>query len=685
MNRDQADKNIRLLRSEIAIHDRLYYVDAKPEVSDREYDLMMSDLRGLEAKFPDLVDETSPTQRVSGQPVDGFKTVAHDVPMLSVDNTYDADAVEAFDVRVRSLIGDKPFTYVADEKVDGCAISLIYKDGVLVRAVTRGDGKKGDEVTGNVRAIKSVPLVLERSCTADIPTHLEVRGEVHWPTADFEAHNARLSAAGKDLVANARNGAAGTLKQRDSKVVAERKLAFIAHGFGKIIIGGCVASDGLIDGMKTYTEVVRRFKRWGLPVSRYMVRCPNIQVVLKYIDRMDTARKAIPYATDGVVIKVDQLQLRSQVGETNKYPRWCVAFKFAAEKVQSELLGVTYQVGKRGTVTPVAELTPVQLAGTTVKRASLHNFDQVARLDIHVGDTVLVEKAGEIIPQVVKVVKAGPRTQGAIVAPSKCPECGASVEKDPGGVYIRCISPACKAQVIERVKYFCGRRQMDIDGIGDSLVRILVENGWVKYISDLYLLQAHESEIVNIKGVGTKGLTKIIDNLEASKDRGMAALLVSLNIQHCGHTASDAFADAFGSIDKLASSSIAEMEAIDGIGSTIAQSVYDWFRSDFGTIMIQKLKDLGLKMDSVVTLTKVPQVLAGKTIVATGTLEHFGRKEVQDVIKKYGGKSASSVSKNTDFLVAGDGAGSKLAKAQKLGVEVIDEEEFMKRIGKTVG
>jgi DNA ligase (NAD+) len=663
-------KRVEELREEIRRHDYLYYVLARPEISDRQYDRLMEELKKLEAEHPELIAPDSPTQRVGGAPLEGFASVRHAVPMMSIDNTYNEGELREFDDRVRRGLGGEKYEYLVDPKIDGVAISLRYERGRLVSGATRGDGTTGDDVTQNVRTIRSVPLKLTGR---GIPDVLEVRGEVYWPKKDFEEFNAAREAAGEPTFANPRNGTAGTLKQLDSRIVAERKLAFIAHSFGQI--------EPL--PAETQSELFNKFKAWGIPVNPHRFLCKDIDAVIKLVHEWDAKRHDLEYATDGLVIKVDRLDQRDALGATSKYPRWCIAFKYAAEQAATLLKDVTFQVGKLGTITPVAELEPVELAGTTVKRASLHNFDQVERLGVKIGDTVFVEKAGEIIPQVVGVVEEKrPRHAKPIVPPDKCPECKGPVARDEGGVFLRCINPECPAQIKEKLRYFCARNQMDIEGVGPALIEQLVDRGFVREFADLYHLGERRDELIDLERMGAKSADNLLASIEESKTRGLARVVAALNIRHVGTRAAELLADHFGSMDALASASIEELLQVEEVGEVMAKTIHEWFSSDAGKRTVAHLAAAGIDMKAHRRQRAATQPLAGKTVVVTGTLERFSRKEIQDLIKELGGSAAGSVSKKTDFVVAGAEAGSKLDKARQLGVEVIDEAEFLKRIGR---
>jgi DNA ligase (NAD+) len=669
-------KEIARLREALHRHDRLYFVEAAPEISDREYDGLMRQLRELESAHPELVTLDSPTQRVGGLPLEGFAKVTHAVPMLSVDNTYDESQLREFDQRIRKALGDEPFRYVVDPKVDGVAASLRYERGVLTLAATRGDGVTGDDVTANVKTIRAIPLQLAGD---DVPELIEIRGEVYWPTDDFTRFNAARQEAGEAVFANPRNATAGTLKQLDPQKIAGRGLRFVAHGFGRM--------EPVITGAQS--ELMDRLKSWGVPVSARMRVVDDIDGLLAECHALEGDRHTLAYEIDGLVAKVDAFAQRDRLGATSKYPRWCIAYKFAAEQGESVLRDVEFQVGKLGTITPRAIMDPVQLAGTTVRHASLHNFDQVARLDVRIGDTVIVEKAGEIIPQVVRVVMdRRPGDAVPLEPPTACPVCAHPVVRDEGGVYLRCQNPQCSAQRKERLIYFCGRDQMDIEGAGVALIEQLVDRELIKDCSDLYALEDRRDDLLALERMGEKSVDNLLAGIEASKQKPLSKLLAALNIRHVGGTTAELLAEHFGHLakddaadqaDGLMEADEEDLLAVDGIGPELAKSVRAFFDSDDGRSLIQRLRSAGVNMVQPRRAVSAAGPFAGKTVVLTGTLEQLGRKEAQELIKSLGGKSAGSVSKKTDLVIAGAKAGSKLKKARELGIEVIDEAEFLSR------
>ncbi len=674
------------LREQIRRHDHLYFVLNRPEISDEQYDALVRELRQLEAAHPELITPDSPTQRVGERPLEGFAHVRHALPMLSIDNTYSPEELREFDTRVRKGLADEPYQYLVDPKIDGVAVALRYENGRFVQGATRGDGETGDDITQNLRTIRSVPLRLRGT---DWPAVLEVRGEVYWPRRDFEAFNRQLVAAGEEPFANPRNATAGTLKQLDARNVEPRKLAFQAHGVGVL--------EPLPPNVNTHSELNARLREWGVPVNPHARVCRDVDAVIAFVAEWDARRRDLEYDTDGLVVKVDRLDQRRRLGTTSKAPRWCIAYKYAAEQAQSRLLSVDFQVGKLGTITPVANLEPVQLAGTTVKRATLHNFDQVRRLDLHVGDTVTVEKAGEIIPQVVAVDAARrPADAQPIRPPKRCPECQGDVVQDEGGVYVRCINPECPAQLVERLRFFCGRDQMDIDAAGGAVVEALVQHNLVRSFADLYRLHQRRDELVALPvgvntrtgsaiSLGEKRAEKLLSGIEISKSRPLARLLAALGIRHVGVNTAELLADHFGTLDALLAADETTLQEVEGVGPEVAASVYQWLHSAGGRHTIDELKSVGVDPAQPKARRAAGGPLAGKTIVVTGTLARYSRGEIEALIKQHGGKPTASVSKKTDFVVAGESPGSKLDKARTLGVRVLTEAEFERFLAESSG
>lgn len=661
------------LRRNLNHHNELYYQQAKPVISDQEYDALMQELIDLETAHPDLVTPDSPSQRVGGEPIDRFRAVTHAVRMMSIDNTYDADEVRRFDERMRkALDGDQP-QYVLEPKIDGVAVSIRYEKGVMVQAATRGNGERGDDITHNVRTIRSVPLRLRDG--KNLPEILEVRGEIYMSNDAFQSLNKRLVEEGIEPLKNPRNGTAGTLKQLDPKVTASRRLKFVAHGLGQV-------EPLLCD---SYWECMRQLQSLGIPLPEHISQADDVEQVLGRIEEFSHTRGKLPYQTDGMVIKVDSLEQRKKLGVTSKAPRWVIAYKYPAEQVQTKLEDVHWQVGKGGTLTPVAHLEPVFVAGTTVKRASLHNIEQIERLDMHLGDTIVLEKAGEVIPYVVQVVtEKRPKDAKKIHPPKNCPACGAPVEKDANTPYIYCLNDACPAQFKERLRWFCGRNQMNLEGVGEALIDQLVDAGRVKTFADLFRLSA--DDLLKLERMGQKSAQNVIESIKAGRTRGLDRLLAGLGIRHVGNRVALILAQSFGSFEALAAASQTDLAAVHEIGEVIADSVHDFFRNPAGQQTISSLKEVGVNPTmSVVTRSAdaaptADQPFAGQSIVVTGTLQKFTRPEIEELIAKLGGRASGSVSKKTSFVVAGEDAGSKLKKAKDLDVKVLSEEEFLERV-----
>ncbi len=657
----EVKKQVERLRNEIRRHDYFYYVLNQQEITDQQYDKLFSELKSLEEANPQFITSDSPTQRVSERPLDGFKTVRYAIPMLSIDNTYSPEELKAFDERVAKGLESRDYGYVVELKIDGVASSLRYEHGLLVTGATRGDGRVGDDVTANVRTIKAIPLRL----TGDAPDVLEVRGEVYMPTKSFAALNKQREKEGETLFANPRNATAGSLKLLDSRITAKRNLAFFAYATGE-------TSQPL---GKDHYETLQVFKKLGLPVNPNIKKAKNIDEVIGICNSWDKKREQLEYQIDGMVVKVNRLDHREILGFTGRAPRWCISYKFAAEQAETVVESIDVQVGKGGTLTPVANLKPVFLAGTTVKRASLHNFDQMKRLDVREGDTVVIEKAGEIIPQVVEVKKERrPAHTVSFKLPKKCPNCGGDVKKDEEGVFLRCVNPHCLGQLKERLRYFAGRGQMDIENLGEALIDQLAETGLVKNVADIYKLQ--KEDLIELERMADKSAQNVIDSIEASKTRPLWRLVAGLGIRHIGVQTAQDLAEHFGSLEALMNAGQADLDAIEQVGEKVAESVYEFFHNNKNASVIKELLAAGIKPE-LPKKARAKGKLSGKTIVVTGTLEKFSRGQIEEAIRDAGGKATSSVSKATDFVLAGEDPGSKLDKALKLGVKVINEKQFL--------
>jgi DNA ligase (NAD+) len=659
------------LRRQINHHNYKYYVEASPEISDREFDRLLEELKKLEAAHPELLTPDSPTQRVGGQPIEGFVTVKHRLPMLSIDNTYNRDELREFDKRLRKLLRKgEPVTYVVELKIDGVAISLTYEHGVFTLGATRGDGEQGDDVTHNLKTIHELPLRLPGK---NPPALLEVRGEVYLTRAELARINRQRLDKGQEPYANPRNLTAGTLKLLDPRQCAGRRLRLFTYALG--------SAEGV--EVQTHLEALDLLRQYGLPVNPHIVSCETIDAVMEYVDTWREKRNELPYETDGMVIKVNDLDQRLRLGMTSKAPRWVVAYKFAAEQAMTRLLSIEVQVGKTGTLTPVANLEPVRLAGTTVSRATLHNADFIASKDIRVGDTVVVEKAGEIIPYIVRAEHAARTGKEQVFHfPTACPVCSAPVQRDTRGkgVFYRCTGADCLGRFKEQLRNFARRNAMDIEGLGEETLAQLVDNGLVWTLPDLYRL--NKEVLLELERMGDRSAQNLLDGIEASKGRGLARLLTGLGIRHVGEHVAELLACDLGSLDALLAAPVDRLAQVEGIGPERAQSIHDFFHNPSGQKLIADFRALGLK------LTEDPRPkpsaagvdLGGKTFVVTGTLKDYTRDEIETLIKKLGGKVAGSVSKKTHFVVAGEKAGSKLDKAKEMGVPVLTEAEFGKLI-----
>jgi len=649
------------LCAEIERHNRLYYVEAQPEISDFDYDALMRELLELEEHHPELRTPDSPSQRVGGAPIDGFETVAHTVPMLSIDNTYNANELREFDARVRRGLGGEAPAYVVELKIDGVAISLRYENGLFARAVTRGDGLRGDDVSHNVKTIRALPLRLD----GDTPAVLEARGEVFMRDKELERLNKLREAEGEEPFRNPRNTTAGTLKLLDPKAVAQRHLELFCYEIAPL--------PGV--ELVSHSDTLARLRRWDLPVNANHRRCANIDEVIAYCDAWATRRYELDYEIDGMVVKVDAAAHRQRLGATSKAPRWVIAYKFPAQVARTRLLDIKVQVGKSGALTPVAEMEPVKLAGTVVKRATLHNFEDLAKKDVRIGDVVEVQKAGEIIPQVLGYVASErPASAKPFSIPRVCPVCHTAVHKDADGVYLRCLNLACPAQVKERLFHFASRKAMDIDGLGPAVIEQLVDRGLVRGPADLYRLNA--DTLKDLERMGEKSAANLVRAIASSKARPLSRLLFALGIRHVGQHTGEVLAAHYGEVDRLMAASVEELQEIYDIGAVVAQSVHDFFETPENRALVEELRALGLILTEQRAAPSGAQPLAGKTFVVTGTLRHFTRDGIHERIKALGGKPTSSVSRSTDYLVVGEDAGSKLAKAQALGVAILTEEKF---------
>lgn len=658
-------REIEKLRDEIHRHDELYYVNDQPEISDRDYDLLLEKLKQLEEENPELITPDSPTQRVGGRPAEGFPEVVHTRQMLSLDNSYNIDELRAFDERCRRLAEGRPFEYVAELKIDGLSLSLHYENSVLIRGVTRGDGRIGEDVTQNAKTIRSIPLRLKPEAKR-IDSALEVRGEAFIPLEVFERTNAEREEQGEPRYVNPRNAASGAIRQLDSRLVARRKLDMFAY-------------DLLVGGRKpfpTHWESLAWLQKAGFRVNPHKKLCQTIDEVIDFANEKEALRDDLGYEIDGLVVKINSTALQDEFGATSKAPRWAIAYKYPARQASTKVLEIVVQVGRTGAVTPVANLEPVFLAGTTVSRATLHNYDEIERLDIRVGDYVMIEKSGEIIPKVLSVIKSK-RARGLkkYIPPTNCPVCGGLISRPEGEVVARCVAADCRAQLVGRLLHFASRRAMRIEGLGDVLAIQLVEANLVKDVGDLYSLTL--DQVAALPRMAKKSATNLLEQIEASKSRDLTNLIYALGIRHVGERTAGILAHEMGSLDRLIEATVEELDAIPEIGLTVAESVRDWFDDEGNRALCDRLRAAGVKTESSrKSSASLDERFAGKQFVLTGTLSTFTRDEARALIEARGGRVNSSVSKKTDYVVAGEAAGSKLDKAESLGVTVIDEDAF---------
>ena len=664
------EAEIRKLREEVLRHEELYYVHDRPEISDVEYDALVERLRALEEAHPEFRTPDSPTLRVGGRPAEGFEEYVHRRPMLSLDNSYNIEDLRAFDERCRKLADGRAFEYVAELKIDGLSLSVHYEDGVLVRGVTRGDGRRGEDVTQNVRTIRSVPLRLKGAAAGE--AEVEVRGEAYLSRKSFERINAEKEEAGEAKFANPRNAAAGTIRQLDPKVVARRRLDLFAYDVLR----------GERKAFSTHWDALEWLAAAGFTVNPHRAKCPDIEEVIKFCNEMEAKRDGLEYEIDGVVVKVNSAALQDEFGATAKAPRWAIAYKYPARQATTQLLDIIVQVGRTGALTPVAVLEPVQLAGTVVARATLHNEDEIKRLGLKIGDWVNIEKSGEIIPKILSVVES--RRTGAekpFRLPKKCPVCGGLVVRPEGEVVSRCTAADCPAQLKQNLLHFAGRRAMRIEGLGDALVEQLVDSKMVRDVADLYKLKLED--VAALERKAEKSASNLIAQIEASKGRDLPQLVYGLGIRHVGERTAALLARHFKSLEALKNASVEQIDDIHEIGLTVAQSVRDWFDDEGNVQLCERLRVAGVRTEiaSGGVGEQSDEAFAGKQFVLTGRLETLTRDEARAAIEARGGRVTSTVSKKTDYVVAGEEAGSKLDKAQALKLNVIDEARLKEMLG----
>ena len=659
-----AEKRVLELRKLLQQANEAYYDQATPFMSDQRYDELLKELGNLEKEY-NLEDPQSPTARVGGAVSSNFETVTHPTPLLSLDNTYNEDELNEFDARVRKILGHDSFSYLVELKFDGASIRLRYEKGALVLGATRGDGQQGDDITKNIRTIQDIPLFLEGTP----PKVVEVRGEAFIEKEAFARLNHYREEAGLSVFANPRNSTAGSLKMQDPKVVARRPIKFFAFDL--------LFEDGV---NRNQDQKLALIKEYGLPANEFPTLCESIEQVHNTIEVLDQIRHELPFETDGVVIKVNEEVLREQLGSTSKFPRWAIAYKFQAEQAVSRINDISLQVGRLGTITPVAELEPVLLAGTTVKRASLHNEEEIQRKDIRIGDQVKVEKAGEIIPQVVEVVPSTTERTAPYHFPTNCPACQASLIKYDGEVAWRCINIQCPPQVRIKIEHFASRDALDIDGLGESMVDLLVKEGLIHNYADLYSLK--KEDLLPLERMAEKSATNLIESIERSISQPFERVLYGLGIRFVGKTVAKDLAKAFGSMRTLQQASEDDLLAVDAIGPRIAQSVIEFFSEPRYLDILEKLEQNGLQFEREEKVMS-SNLLEGKIFVLTGTLATLSRKQASQLIEEHGGKTSSSVSKNTSFLLAGEAAGSKRTKAESLGIPILDETAFLSLINES--
>lgn len=665
LNRQEAEARAAELRAVIEEHNWRYHVLDDPVIADGQFDALVRELEQIEKSYPELVTPDSPSRRVGGQPQEGFAAVIHRAPMLSLDNAAGPGDLHDFGRRAKDLAPDAVLEYVVELKVDGLAVSLQYEDGKLIRGATRGDGETGEDITHNLRTVPSIPLRLRK------PLTLEARGEVYMPRAAFLALNAERAELGLPLFANPRNAAAGSLRQKDPRVTASRRLDIFVYGLG----------FGPETPPETHTEALELLKSLGLKVNRHIFVSRSLDEVVNYCESWRERRFELPYDVDGLVVKINGLSLQGRLGATAKSPRWAIAYKFPAEQAITCVEGITVQVGRTGVLTPIAELTPVRLAGTMVKRASLHNEDILREKDVRIGDRVLVQKAGEIIPEVVEVLPAlRTGNEQLFIMPENCPACGSVVSRLPGEAALRCTNRACPAQVMEAITHFASRSAMDIEGLGPSRVARLLESGLIADAADLYTLQDKKPALLDLEGWQEKSVNNLLTAVEQSRRQPLWRLIYALGIRFVGERTAKLLAEHFGSLDALGDAGREELETIPEVGPIVAGSIVEYFSLPSSRDLLERLRIAGVNFAHKGKVAG-SRPLAGKTLVLTGKLTGLGREEATSLIEEAGGKVSSSVSKNTDYVVVGEDAGSKLEKAQKLGLPLLDGESLKEMLG----
>ncbi|MEE8563988.1 MAG: NAD-dependent DNA ligase LigA [Atribacterota bacterium] len=670
-NHDNILKKIEELREKIRYHNYRYYVLDDPTVADTEYDQLMRDLIELEEKYPRYITPSSPTQRVGIEPVSGFTTVKHIAPMLSLANAFSPEELRAFDQRIKKLVPEQKLEYVVELKIDGLAVTLVSEDDIFTRGATRGDGTTGEEITSNLRTVKAIPLKLFGE---DNPPRIEVYGEVYMKKSDFKKLNKERTKRGENLFANPRNAAAGSVRQLDPRITAKRHL--------DTFIYRATFPEG--NNFNTHMEVLDYLKKIGFKVNPHNKLCQDIEEVINYCQQWIEKKEELDYEIDGMVIKVNSLRTREELGSTTRSPRWAIAYKFPAQQLTTKVKDIIVQVGSTGAITPVAELEEVTISGSVVKRATLHNEDEIGRKDIRIGDTVLIQKAGEVIPEVVKVIKEKRKGgEKKFDMPTICPTCGEKIFRPEGEVVSRCINPACPDQVRGRIRHFASRDAMDIEGLGPAIIDQLVGKDLIKDISGLYFLK--RDDLISLERMAEKSADNLLDAIEKSKKKSLANLIYGLEIRYVGVHTSEVITRYYPTLDKFKIASLEELIEINEIGPKIAESIILFFKEKENLAIIERLRSAGLNLgqeEEKIRKEKEVQILEGKQFALTGTLEDFTRTQVKEIISKLGGRVTGSVSKKTDYVVAGEDPGSKYQKAQELGVTIINEEEFKKIITK---
>jgi len=668
-NYDDIVKKIEELREKIRYHNYRYYVLDDPTVSDAEYDRLMRDLIELEEKYPQYITSSSPTQRIGIEPVSGFTTVKHITSMLSLANAFSTEELQAFDQRIKKIIPQQKLEYVVELKIDGLAVALVYEKGIFARGATRGDGVNGEEITSNLRTVKSIPLKLFGE---NIPPRIEVYGEVYMKKSDFKKLNEERIKKGESLFANPRNAAAGSVRQLDPRITARRHL--------DTFIYRATFPEG--NNSNVHMEVLNYLKNIGFKVNPHIKLFQDIGEVVSYCLQWIEKKEELDYEIDGMVIKVNSLRMREELGSTTRSPRWAIAYKFPAQQVTTRVQGIIVQVGRTGALTPVAILDPVRISGSVVQRATLHNEDEIRRKDIRIGDVVLIQKAGEIIPEVVKVIKekrTGKETE--FLMPTQCPVCGAKVFRPEGEVASRCNSLTCPAQIKERIRHFASRNAMDIEGLGPAIIDQLVEKGLIKDISDLYFLE--RDDLISLERMAEKSADNLLEAIEKSKKKSLPNLIYGLGIRYVGVHTAEVITRYYPTLDKFKKANLEKLIEINEIGPKIAESIILFFKEKESSAIIERVRSTGLNFgqeEEKIREEKEVQMLAGKQFVLTGTLKDFTRTQAKEIISELGGRVTGSVSKKTDYVVAGEEPGSKYQKAQELGVSIISEEEFKKLI-----